>query len=229
MKLETKADFDTAAAVTRSMLGWGVIVGIIYLVTGLAQALTRDGFDLSKHQLSLLMLTDTGWIQRVNLIACGVLVIVATIGFYRAMAGSRAGLLTAVFVGVFGAGMIGSGIFPPDPMLGFPPGAPEEFTINGMLHLAFGMIQFLALAVACFTGAHWADWRGDTGQRRYSTISGIVILVAFIGGAALSMFPVGVLCLWIAVLTSFLWISLTSVYLWRTTPHPDVARRPAVA
>ena len=45
---------DTRAAVTRSMLGWGVLAGPIYVATGLALALTRDGFDLTEHALSLL-------------------------------------------------------------------------------------------------------------------------------------------------------------------------------
>lgn len=226
----TDDEFDTAAAVTRSMLGWGVLVGAIYLVIGLAQALSREGFDLSTHQLSLLMLGEGGWIQRVNLIGCGVLVLVAAAGFGRAMAGSRSGRVTASAVGVFGLGMVGSGVFAPDPMLDFPPGVAEsDPTSSGILHLTFGMIQFVALAVACFAGAHWADRRGDGQQRRYSTVSGVVVLVGFVGGAALSTSPIGVLGLWIAVVTSFLWIALTAAYLWRTTPHPDVARRVAPA
>lgn len=52
--------FDSAAAVTRSLLGWGVVAGPFYLVVGLVLALTRPGFDLSRHQLSLLMLGDGG-------------------------------------------------------------------------------------------------------------------------------------------------------------------------
>lgn len=44
---------------------------------------------------------------------------------------------------------MGSGIFRPDPMAGFPPGAAEgEASLNGTLHLVFGGIGFLALASA---------------------------------------------------------------------------------
>ena len=40
--------------ITKSLLGYGVIAGPLYVVVALAQALTRDGFDLSKHAWSLL-------------------------------------------------------------------------------------------------------------------------------------------------------------------------------
>jgi hypothetical protein len=57
--------------VTRSLLGWGVVVGVFYLIVGLAQALLRDGFDLARHQLSLLMLGDFGSVQTANLVLPG--------------------------------------------------------------------------------------------------------------------------------------------------------------
>ena len=44
-------DLDTGAAVTRSLLGWGVVAGPFYVVVGLVLALTRPGFDLSTHAL----------------------------------------------------------------------------------------------------------------------------------------------------------------------------------
>jgi len=46
--------FDRGAEVTRSLLGYGVLVGPFYLTVGLIQAFVRDGFDLARHPLSLL-------------------------------------------------------------------------------------------------------------------------------------------------------------------------------
>lgn len=71
-------------------------------------------------------------------------------------------------------------------MAGFPAGAPEVGTASGILHLAFGLIQFLALAAATVVVAGWFARRGDGGTARYSRISGAVVLVGFAGGAALS-------------------------------------------
>ncbi len=46
--------FDRGAAVTRSLLGYGVLVGPFYLAVGLIQAALRQGFDIKRHPLSVL-------------------------------------------------------------------------------------------------------------------------------------------------------------------------------
>src|SRR5215213_7744376 len=81
----TRPPFDRAAAVTRSLLGYGVLAGVVYLAVGLAQALTRDGFDLTHHDLSLLANGPYGWIQIANLVLTGLMVIAAAAGVRRAM------------------------------------------------------------------------------------------------------------------------------------------------
>jgi hypothetical protein len=226
METTTDDEFLTHAAVTRSMLGWGVVVGPLYLLVGLSQALTRDGFDLGSQQLSLLMLGDQGWVQQTNLLAAGVMALVAAGGMRRVLGAERAGRLVAALVAIFGLGMIGSGLFPPDPVNGFPP-ASEGGPVSGsgISHLAFGAVQFATLATACFVAAHVSDRSGHAIHRRVSTASGIVILTGFIGGAGLSQMTIGVVLLWIAVLAGFTWLALVSVVLWRRTPHPDPHRR----
>lgn len=114
-----RGGFDGAAAVTRSLLGWGVVAGVWYLVVGILQAVTRDGFDVARHPLSLLMLGDSGWIQVANLILTGLMVIAAAFGFSRAMRGSRVAGWSAGLIGGYGLCLVASGIFPPDPMAGF--------------------------------------------------------------------------------------------------------------
>lgn len=222
---DATAQFDTHAAVTRSMLGWGVLAGPIYLGVGMLLAVTRTGFNLGEHQLSLLMLGDAGWIQRANLLLSGLICGVAAVGFRRAMnrtgtPGEAPHLLFA-----FAIGLVGSGIFPPDPVDGFPPGAESEATAAGILHLGFGALSFACLGAACFLAARWIARRGVIGWSRYSQASGATILIGFVGGAALSQSPAGVFLLWIAVVAGYAWIAATSVYLWRTVPHPDAERR----
>jgi hypothetical protein len=222
---DATAAFDTHAAVTRSMLGWGVLAGPIYLGVGLLLAVTRTGFNLGEHQLSLLMLGDGGWMQRANLLVSGLICGVAAMGFRRAMNRTSTPSRAPVLLFAFAVGLVGSGIFAPDPVDGFPPGAESEATASGILHLAFGAFSFACLAAACFVGARWIARRGDTGWSRYSQASGAVILIGFVGGAALSQSPVGVVLLWIAVVAGYAWIAAAAVYLWRTVPHPDADRR----
>ncbi|PUB31675.1 uncharacterized protein DUF998 [Promicromonospora sp. AC04] len=215
-----ETEFDTAAAVTRSMLGWGVVAGPFYLVVGLVLALTREGFDFTRHPLSVLMLGEGGWMQITNLALSGVMVLVAGIGMVRA--GARG---TGIGVGIYGAAMVASAIFPPDPMPGFPPGQDGATTpgISGILHLAFGGIGFIAFAVAAFLLGGWLTRQGERGRAAWSRVAGVVILVGFIGGAALG--PAGMGGLWLAVVVGFAWLLLASIRLYRAVPHPVVARR----
>ena len=218
--MEQDTEFDTAAAVTRSMLGWGVVAGPFYLLVGLVLALTREGFDFAQHPLSVLMLGDGGWMQVTNLALSGAMVLVAGIGAARA--GARG---TGIAVGVYGAAMVASAIFPPDPMPGFPPGQDGATTmsVSGLLHFAFGGIGFTALAVAAFLLGGWLARHGERGGAVWSRAAGVVILVGFVGGAALG--PAGMGGLWLAVVVGFLWLLLASLRLYRAVPHPEVARR----
>lgn len=220
------ADFDGAAAVTRSLLGWGVVAGGFYLIVGLANALTREGFEIGRHPLSLLMLGERGWMQRTNLILTGLMVIAAANGFSRALRRLGRGRGSAALLGIFGLGLIGSGIFPPDPMAGFPSDTLEsEATLSGLLHLGFGAVGFLALAVTALLVAGVFEAGGSPRHARYSRASGIAILLGFVGGASLSQSSAGVAALWIAVIAGWAWLAISSVWLYRSVPHPDAHRR----
>jgi uncharacterized protein DUF998 len=67
---------DPAIRATRSLLAYGVIAGPIYLVMGLGEALTRDGFGLTRHSGSLLSNGDMGWIHITNFVLAGLMIIV---------------------------------------------------------------------------------------------------------------------------------------------------------
>ncbi len=47
------ASCDQTSRITKSLLGYGVIAGPVYVVVSLAQAVTRPGFDLTRHAWSL--------------------------------------------------------------------------------------------------------------------------------------------------------------------------------
>jgi hypothetical protein len=215
---QANRQFDTGAAVTRSLLGWGVVAGPFYLVVGLVLALTRPGFDLTRHPLSLLMLGDGGWLQITNIVLSGVMVLAAALGFARATTRTAGGLL-----GAYGVGLVLSGIFPPNPMNGFPVGAAQTGTFSGVMHLVGGAVGFLALSAAAFAAGGWFARRGDRTAALYSRTSGAVVVLAFISGAALSVVPAGVALLWLAVVAGWAWLLVASVRAYRTVPHPDCA------
>ena len=45
---------------TRLLLTGGVLAGPLYVLVGLAQILTREGFDITLHPLSFMSLGDLG-------------------------------------------------------------------------------------------------------------------------------------------------------------------------
>lgn len=217
---------DRGAAVTRSLLGWGVVAGTVYLLIGLTLAMTREGFDLARHPLSLLALGESGWMQRANLVGTGLMVGAAAIGAIRVLGVGGATRTVGGGLLFYGAGLVASGIFPPDPMAGFPPGTdPGDPSISGLLHLAFGALGFVSLSVAALSLGNWYAHGCDATLALLSRGSGAAILVGFMGGAALATQPAGIALLWAAVVIGWAWLAVISVNLYRRAPHPDLARR----
>lgn len=217
--------FDRGAAITRSLLGWGVVAGPFYVVVGLLLALTRPGFDLSRHSLSLLILGEHGWMQRANLVLSALMVAAAAYGILRAIRSGR-GLAIGALTGAYALCLALSAAFAPDPAQGFPPDAAGGVaTTGGILHLLFGGIGFVCLAVTAFAYARWASMRGERGQTQLGIWCGIIVLAGFTGGAALAQSALGVALLWLSVLAGWLFLALACVHLYSVVPHPVIAQR----
>lgn len=207
-----EAGYGRGDDATRLLLGCGVVAGPLYLVLGMAQALTREGFDLARHPLSLLANGPGGWVQTGNFLLTGALVLAAAVGLARVLRPN--GRWASRCLGGFGAGMIVAGVFPADPVDGFPPGTPEGFptsiSTTGLVHFAAGGLGFAFLAAAGFLAA-WALWRRDAPVlAAVSLLSGAVVGFGFFGGMAL---PLGILGIWAAVVVGFAWLSFLSLRL----------------
>lgn len=222
-------DFDGASAVTRSLLGWGVVAGPFYVVVGLVLALTREGFDPTRHALSLLTLGEHGWIQRACLVLSGLMVAAAACGILRALRTGR-GLAIGMLTWAYGLVLILSAIALPDPGQGFPPDSGEtEPTTHGIFHLVFGGLGFLCLAAAAIAWSRWAASRrassADSLHARLGLGCGIAVLAGFLAGAALAESRLGVALLWVAVLAGWFWLALACARLYTLVPHPVVSQR----
>ena len=201
---------DPATAVTRSLLGWGAVAGPFYVGVSLAQALTRDGFDLTRHPWSLLENGSLGWIQSANLVLTGAMLAAFGIGLARAGGGRRAPRLLAAY----GAGLAAAGIFTADPAAGFPIGADETPTWHGTLHFATGGIGFLAMVAACLVLGRRFARAGRPGWALASRLTGVAFLVAFAGittGSTAATLPFVA-----GVLLSFGWLTALAVHTYRT-------------
>ncbi|MEU8384897.1 DUF998 domain-containing protein [Streptosporangium sp. NPDC048865] len=211
---------DPRASLTRSLLGCGVVAGPVYVAVSLAQALTREGFDLSRHAWSMLANGGPGWIQIVNLVAAGLASVACAAGLRRALSPGRGATWAPRLVGAYGVSLVGAGIFRADPGMGFPAGTPEgpgPVSWHGMLHFACGAVGFLCVIVACLVvGGRFAA-EGRTGWAVLSRLAGGLFLAAFAavasgGGAVWAnlAFVAGIVVIWA-------WLSALSLHLRRRT------------
>lgn len=205
--------------VTRSLLGWGAVAGPFYVVTTLVQAVTRDGFDLTRHQWSLLENGDLGWVQVTNFVLTGLMLVAFAVGLHRALAGGRAARWAPRLTAVFGASLVAAGVFRADPALGFPVGTPEgigEVTAHGVAHFAAAGVGFTAIAAACFVLARRFSAEGERRLTVGSRATGVVFLGGFLCVASGGGSVAANLLFTAAVILVFAWIAAVAVHTYRS-------------
>ncbi|TWG24625.1 DUF998 domain-containing protein [Actinoplanes teichomyceticus] len=178
-----------------------VAAGPLWAAVALAQAATRDGFDLTRHPLSLLSTGSLGWVQIADFVVAGLLMVVG--------AGSLDGRWASRLTRVAGLGMIAAGLLVMDPGGGFPadhPAVPATMSWHAIGHMAAGTVAFTALIAACYVLAKRAPTRGSAVA---AAASGTALLAgdlwAMSGGAA------GTLTLAVGAITAMLFVSLTAL------------------
>jgi uncharacterized protein DUF998 len=210
---------DPEGRVTRSLLGYGVIAGPVYLAAGLAEALTRSGFDVKHDDLSLLSNGPLGWIHISLLVVTGLMTIAGATGWRRALRAGIGRTWGSRLLGAYGAGLIAAGVLVADPMNGFPAGTPAgppaQLSWHGTGHLLAAAVGFGCLVAACFVLARRFMAAGRRDWARYCVITAAVFLVGFAATATGSRSPWAVLAFWVAVAGAWTWVSLVSVFFYR--------------
>ena len=211
---------------TKLMLTGGVLAGPIYIIVGIAQILTRDGFDITRHPLSMMSLGDPGWIQIANFIVTGLLVIAGALGLRGLAQADKLLRWGALLLGIYGLGVIGGGLFLTDPAIGFPPGTPDTYpqtmSWHGLLHFIFGQIGFLALIVASFVYARYFAKNGLGGWAMFSALTGVIFLFAIVASVVTSAGDSstwGLLGLYVAVVLAWIWLAALSGHMRRELAH----------
>ena len=195
--------------VTKSLLTCGIIAGPLYIILGLIQMVIRPGFDITRHSLSLLANGDLGWIQILNFLVTGMLLVPGAVGVKGALQSGPGSKWAPLMLGLYGLGLMGAGIFSADPALGFPPGTPLEnnpVSWHGLLHFVVGTIGFIGFIAACFIFARRFKSLQKPGWAWYSLITGILFLASFVGIASGSKGPFSMIFA-LAVVLGFTWIS----------------------
>jgi hypothetical protein len=174
----------TRTAQTRRLLTAGIVAGPLFLGTWLAQALTREGFDLTRHPLSLLALGDGGWIQIANFVVTGALFVGCAAGLRRALGAEPGGAWGPRLIGAFGVGLIVAGVFVTDAGAGFPAGAPAGAPVmswHGLLHELGYLVAMLSWTAAAVVFARRFGVLGQRGAAvaTVATIVGVALISAW--------------------------------------------------
>lgn len=211
---------DPAVSTTRSLLGYGVLAGPFYVGVSLTEALTRDGFDLSRHSWSLLSNGALGWIHIANFLLTGLMTIAFAAGLRRALRPGRGARWAPRLVGAYGASLLAAAVFRADPMMGFPAGTPEgpaPVSWHGLLHLAAGGVGFVCLVAACLVVAGRFSAEGRRGWAAYSRVTGVFFLATFAGIASGAASAAAVLAFTAGVVLAWAWVAAVAVHCYRRT------------
>lgn len=235
---QSVADFrsDTANSMcgssqngTGALLTGGLFAGPIYVAVGLAEAFLRPGFDLRRHELSLLANGDLGWIHVVMMVVAGLLTVAGAMGLRRVLKPGPGRTGGPTLVGIYGLGVAIAGLLTADPALGFPPGTPDGRAMvlswHGIGHLVAGSIGFLCLIAACFVFARrfWAE--GKHRWAAYSAVTGVVFLVGFLGIASGNPSPSLNMGFGVAVVVVWVWVSVLCAQTRASSRRSTIMRR----
>jgi hypothetical protein len=149
----------------------------LFIATFVLDGWTRPGYRPVRHPVSALALGPRGWLQATNFILCGLALTAASI----AVADALGSALLAVVIAVFGVSLVASGVFPMDPMRGYPPGTPDETpsetSLRHKLHDWAGVVVFGSLPVAATVASFVLP---EAGWKWYSALTAVAALAGFV-------------------------------------------------
>ena len=200
---------------TRALLACGAVAGPTYVMVTLAQALTRDGFDLRQHRFSWLTTGDLGWIHQSNMVLVGVLTVLLAVGVRQMLRTGRGAVWGPRLLGLYGVAYIVGGVLTADPVAGFPPGTTPELvhtSWQGAVQNASRGAGSLVLIAASLV---IAGWFAAEGRRGWAWFYGAAIPSVFVALTAVG-FAIGGNPSALAFLaTPWIWVTALAVHLYR--------------
>jgi hypothetical membrane protein len=232
-RLTTWSQVKTNLAGMKKLLYAGVAGPLLFVVVFLIEGLTRPGYSAWRHYVSQLATGDGGWMQVVNFLLCGTLVLAFAIGLRQALRGSRGSIGAPVLIASFAVALLLAGVFVTDPALGYPVGAAQVHTVHGMIHGLAGLAAFSLLPAAGFVMAwHFAADPASHRWAVYSAAIGVLIFVCFVASTTVSTMdavgtwpnaPTGFLQR-IAIIGGWTWIAMVAVHLIREDESKNRSR-----
>ncbi|MDG4798428.1 DUF998 domain-containing protein [Micromonospora sp. WMMD1082] len=158
------------------MVLWAGAAGAaLFVLVFLVDGGSRPHYSAVRHPISALALGRRGWVQTANFVVSGSAITAGALGVVV----EGPSVLVGVVLTVFGLGLVASGVFRMDPMLGYPPGAPagipEQHSTPHRIHDIAGAVVFLSLPLAAAVGTFTLP------GTPWKIISGVVAVALFLG------------------------------------------------
>jgi hypothetical protein len=198
------------------------------------QGAYRDGFDPWHQAISALSLGPGGWMQVVNLIGFGAVVLTTVSPWRQILAGARGGAAYPLLTALLGISFIGLGLIQQDPAPGYDPDGLrlKVPTALGLVHLAIAGVAALSSVAGLFVmgarlarDAAWPRWTF------YSCATAIFVIGCVVVYGVWSIQPSGFAGTFerAALVAPMVWMFAFLRRLQRGTPlmvSPASARRP---
>lgn len=192
----------------------GVVGPILFVLVETIDGAITPGYSAMREAVSYLELGPGGWIQILNFLVTGLLLILFALGFFRWMRPLMARVSRAVasaLLALTGVGLVMASLFLPDPI------GVTQHSVSGILHnVAFSTV-FFPLGLAClFIGSRL--WRAK-GWRIHSWYGLIIGLPICLIALASLIFPQSTPPPWgglfnrVVIIIAFAWYVLLAIRL----------------
>ena len=167
---------------------------MLFIILSAVQAISRPGYDSAQQSLSALSLGPFGWLQQLNFVVFGTLLLASAPAWRVLLSGARGAGSYPVLTAVSGISLILAGLVPQDPAPGYDPMGLDLAgpTLPGLVHIAVAGVMVIASTAGLLVlGRHFADnpdWRGWT---LYCWVCAILIVCCVAVYAVWSTSPTG--------------------------------------
>jgi hypothetical protein len=157
--------------------------GLSFVITT-AQGFVREGYDWWHQAMSALSLGPSGWIQMLNLIGFGAVMLATVSTWRRILAGGTGATAYPLLTATTGMSFVVVGIVPQDPAPGYDPAglALQAPTALGLVHLAIAGVAAVSSVAGLFVIAArfagdplWRSWRAPTWTAALAMIACITL------------------------------------------------------
>ena len=187
------------SSVIAGLAAAGIVGPILFAVVALVQSLLRPEHSLVANPISALAAGPSGWVQDVNFLLFGSLMIAYAIGLHLGVRPSRWGVVGLAFLVLSGAGLVWAGLFPATDATG-------AYQDDRVLHIVAFPMTFLGAGIGLIVISR--RMAGDPRWQSvvtYALATGIAVLVLLLAGGGLVRAPGAPLHPWWGL---FQWILL---------------------